>query len=243
MKFLDLTLDTPAANLAGDEALLEVVEEGAPEAPAGVLRFYESPVPFVVVGYGNRIGTEVDVEACAAEGIPILRRSSGGGTVVLGPGCLAYALVLPVAWAPELATVSGTNRFVMERHRSALAGLLGRAVEVRGHTDLALGDLKFSGNAQRRRRRALLFHGTLLLNFDVGCLGRWLRPPSAEPEYRAGRAHGTFVTNLGIGATAAKAALRRAWSAEEEWQGNLGARVTRLMGERYGCAEWHERWA
>ena len=151
--------------------------------------------------------------------------------------------VLPLAWAPELATVSGTNRFVMERHRSALAALLGRAVEVRGHTDLTLGDLKFSGNAQRRRRRALLFHGTLLLNFDPGCLGRWLRPPSAEPAYRAGRAHGRFVTNLGIDAAAAKSALRRAWSADASWEGNLEERVTRLLGERYGRPEWHERWA
>src|SRR3990172_4115245 len=76
MRRLLLTLDTPAANLALDEALLEQAE--AEGAEAEVLRLWESPQPIVVVGRSSRVELEVDQAACAARGIPILRRASGG---------------------------------------------------------------------------------------------------------------------------------------------------------------------
>jgi lipoate-protein ligase A len=59
MKFVERTLSTPAENLACDEALLDECEATGQE----MLRVWESPVHFVVVGYGNRIETEVD-SAC-----------------------------------------------------------------------------------------------------------------------------------------------------------------------------------
>lgn len=245
MRCLDLTLTDPAENLAVDEALLDAVDS---DGGAGVLRFYEPFSDCVVVGYGNRVATEVDLEACAGSGkvagampVPVLRRVSGGGTVVLGPGCLAYALVLPVAAHPELQSVTGTNRFVMERNRSALAELLGRPVAVQGHTDLTLGDLKFSGNSQRRRGATVLFHGTFLLDFDLARIGRLLRRPSAEPAYRKGRAHAEFLVNLGRTSAEVKEALRKAWTADEPWLEPLEDRVAGLMRDRYGRAGWHRR--
>ena len=92
MKLLDLTLETPAANLALDEALLETADEGADAGE--VLRIWESPQPLVVVGRASRVADEVDEASCRAQGIPVLRRCSGGAAVVVGPGCLMYALVL-----------------------------------------------------------------------------------------------------------------------------------------------------
>src|SRR5436190_1549788 len=97
MNLLDLTLPTPAENLACDEALLDAFEAAGGD---GVLRFWEPAEPFVVVGYSNQVAQEVDVAACDAAGIPVLRRCSGGGTVVQGPGCLNYALVLNIEQTP-----------------------------------------------------------------------------------------------------------------------------------------------
>src|SRR6185369_10225818 len=112
MKLLDATLPTPAENLACDEALLDLCEEAGVE----VLRFWESRQPFVVVGYGNRIEREVNVEECRRRSIPILRRCTGGGTVVQGPGCLNYSLTLRIPEGGPLTTVTGTNKFVMQRN-------------------------------------------------------------------------------------------------------------------------------
>src|SRR5579871_210269 len=106
MRFLDLTLATPAENLACDEALLDWCEENAAEGEE-ILRFWESPEPFVVVGYANRIEAEVEVENCQARHVPILRRCSGGGTVVQGHGCLNYALILQIKEDSSLLNISG----------------------------------------------------------------------------------------------------------------------------------------
>src|SRR5688572_16807135 len=117
MKIIDLTLSTPEENLGFDEALLEALENGSGEE---TLRFWEPAHYFVVAGYSNEINREVNRVACRGDRVPILRRISGGGTVLLGPGCLVYALALAIPERPELRTIGDTNRFVMERHRAAL---------------------------------------------------------------------------------------------------------------------------
>ena len=241
MKQLDLTLPTPAENIALDEELLDAAER---DAGGEVLRFWESPEHFVVVGYANKIATEVNVAACEQRGILILRRCSGGGTVVQGPGCLSYALVLSLANRPELRNITAANRYIMERNRAAIETLLERgcvqstsrskpdnsnapvnhdtlrlglrpqprSVQVQGHTDLTLNGLKFSGNAQRRRRRFILFHGTFLLNFDLALVNELLPLPSRQPDYRRSRGHMSFLKNLNLPADLVKSALWGAWS-------------------------------
>src|SRR5688572_23295776 len=99
LRLLDLTLPTPEENLALDEALLLALEQdlaggAGPPPPLETLRFWESPVPFVVLGVSGRLREEVDREACARAGVPVLRRASGGGTVIQGPGCLNFSLAL-----------------------------------------------------------------------------------------------------------------------------------------------------
>lgn len=235
---LDLTLPTPAENLACDEALLEERSEQGPGG-FGVLRFWESTEPFVVLGLANRWAEEVLMDSCRAAGIPVLRRCSGGGTVLQGPGCLSYALVLPMGQDGPLATITGANRFIMQRQAVALSAALGEPVTVEGHTDLALRGRKFSGNAQRRRRDWLLFHGTFLLGLNPLLLTTCLRPPPRQPEYRAGRSHEDFVTGLPLSSAAVREALRQAWGGGGELTSWPADRVATLVAEKYGRAGWN----
>src|SRR5436853_3254836 len=124
MKSLDLTLPAPAENLACDEALLDFSEENGGE---GVLRFWEPQRYFVVVGYANHVVKEVNVASCDAAEIPILRRCSGGGTVLQGPGCLNYSLIAQIDQNGPLHSITSANRFIMERNREAIASLLSRS--------------------------------------------------------------------------------------------------------------------
>ena len=238
MKVLDLTLPTPAENLACDEALLEAAEAGQ---GGEVLRFWESPWHFVVAGYANKLATEVNIPACTARGIPILRRCSGGGTVVQGPGCLSYALILRIEDG-FTRTISSANQGIMERNRAAVEAALQTppaTVHVRGHTDLALGDLKFSGNSQRRRRHFLLVHGTLLLNFDLVLVAELLRMPTQQPDYRACRTHGQFITNLNLSNEKLKAALCAAWGVSEQTKEIPESEIRKLVAEKYSRDEWN----
>jgi lipoate-protein ligase A len=208
---LDLTLPSPAANLALDEALLDALENGQ---GGEVLRFWEPRDYWVVLGYSNRLDTEVNAAACRAHDVGIFRRCSGGGTVLQGPGCLNYSLILDMEKNAALQTINGANCFIMSRNRDTLSGLLGREVRIQGHTDLAVDGLKFSGNAQRRKRRALIFHGTFLLRFDLAAIEKFLPMPSREPDYRKGRSHTSFLTNIDVPAEAINTALQQAWSAD-----------------------------
>ncbi len=246
MKSLDLSFPSPAENLACDEALLNWGEAGGGE----VLRFWEASEHFVVVGYSNQVETEVNVAACAARKVPVFRRCSGGGTVLQGPGCLNYALILQIAEQPSLANISRANRFIMTRNRGAIESVIGHrplTISVSGHTDLTLTShdwtpetqRKFSGNSQRRQKRALLFHGTFLLNFELALVNELLRMPSKQPDYRHNREHGEFLTCLNLPAVGLKDALCRFWNATENMHDFPEQFVHKLAFEKYSTPEWN----
>ncbi|HYG24742.1 MAG TPA: lipoate--protein ligase family protein [Verrucomicrobiae bacterium] len=235
MKYLDLSFACPEDNLAADDALLHASENGAED----VLRFWESEHVFVVVGYGNAVSAEVNVEACRSRGIPILRRCTGGGTVVQGPGCLNYSLIFRAPDEGPLRNITSTNRHIMDRIRDALAAAGAGQVEVLGHTDLAIGGVKFSGNAQRRQRSSILFHGAFLLDFDLSLITEFLPMPSRQPDYREGRSHAEFLRNLNIPAEAVKAAIRSHWGARDSARDFPHALMKQLAREKYARPDWN----
>ena len=200
LSWLDSALADPGEHLRLDEELLR---EGN-----GVLRIWETSHECVVLGHAGQPERDVHIAACRRSGIPVLRRCSGGGAVLLGPGCLNYSLVLPLEWESKWREVRYSLRWVMGRMRRALA-----VPELRceGQCDLSLHCRKVSGNAQRRTHRAILHHGTLLYDFDAARAERFLKPPLREPRYRAGRAHRDFLGNLPLTADQIKQRLVSTW--------------------------------
>jgi lipoate---protein ligase len=232
-RLLDLTLPRPEENLALDEALLDQLDEHGGDP---VLRFWESDRYFVVLGPSCRLLDDVHVAACEQDGVPVLRRASGGGTVLQGPGCLSYALVLPLIWHPALAAIRSTHQFILER----IAGSLHRwepAVACRGISDLAIDGLKISGNAQRRKRHALLFHGTILHAMQAELLTRYLKQPARQPDYRERRPHDTFVRTIAVPPKELKQAIAAAWGVAlplNVWPEARMAECVRKVLERTG---------
>lgn len=238
MRLLDLTLPSPTENVALDEALLEEADSSA--TPGEVLRIWESPSPAVVIGRSSRAADEVNLEFCREQNIPILRRCSGGAAVVLGPGCLMYSVVLSYALRPQLQPIDEVHRFVLGQNAVALSSA-GPNVTQRGISDLALDDCKVSGNSLRCKRHALLYHGTLLYHFSIDLLAQCLRIAPRQPEYRAGRDHREFVTQLPLSSQQLRKALHMAWPTDglaETWPREL---TEKLVFERYSRAEWNLR--
>ncbi len=234
MNYLDLTFHTPAENLACDEALLDFCEETGAE---DILRVWEPKETFVVIGYANKVTSEVNVELCQAREIPILRRCSGGGTVVQGAGCLNYSLILNFAENEFLQTITRANQFIMERHRELFRTRLHESVEIEGHTDLAISGVKFCGNAQRRKKNHLLFHGTFLLGFDLPLIQQLLKMPSYQPTYRNNRSHQEFVRNAPIAPEKLKRFLREAWNADSVLGRNPC--IPEDLVEKYQSTQWN----
>src|SRR5262245_56295038 len=126
MRLLELTLPTLTENLALDEALLLQAEDGGPE----VLRIWEWCERAIVLGAAGKLAQEVDEDACKLQRIPIARRSSGGGAVMLGSGCLLYTLVLRFDRDPSLRDLHASYRFILGQFERAMAASL------RGISDL-----------------------------------------------------------------------------------------------------------
>lgn len=211
MWFVDIHLPDLAMQLALDEALLEMVESAGPgSASEEVFRLWEAPSYGVVLGRSSQTALELQPSAWQEKALNIQRRVSGGATVVVGPGCLMYTLVLSYVQRPELRDLTACHRWVMTRLQAALNGIL-PGVEWQGTCDLVYQGRKFSGNALRCRRNALLYHGTLLYNFPLEKVSAWLREPPRQPEYREQRLHTDFVGNFPVTAEQLNAALRRAW--------------------------------
>jgi len=235
---LELTLPDPRANIALDEALLEAAEAGP--GPCESLRIWEPAAPLVVVGRSSQVAREVRLDECRRRGVPLIRRSSGGLSVVAGPGCLMWAVVLSYELRPELRMLDVAHRFVLATLVAGL-GRVAPGIVARGTSDLAIGSRKASGNSVRCKQRHLLYHGTLLYDFPLPLVGELLAEPPRAPEYRAGRSHDDFLVNLPATRDQLVDALIAAWGADEPlpaWPERL---VDRLVAEKHGRDTWNLR--
>jgi lipoate-protein ligase A len=241
MRLLDLSFASPEDNLALDEALLHQLQtvETSGERPVETLRFWESAVPFVVLGRSLRVAEEVDLEAAARAGVPVLRRVSGGGTVVIGAGSLTFPIVMSLNRHPEHRDIRRSMQAIVTTIAEALPidGL-----RLAGTSDLVWHDWKVSGHAQRRSRDGLLHHGTLLYGLDLPLMARVLREPPRQPEHRAKRTHLDFTRNLPLDAITMKEALARAWDATPvDGAGLLELPpIDHLVRQKYANRRWNE---
>ena len=112
---------------------------------------------------------------------------------------------------------------------------------MKGQSDLAIAGLKISGNAQRRKRHVLLFHGTFLLQFDLALIEQVLPLPSKQPDYRRNRSHGQFLANLGLPAGSVKRALQEAWNAFEPVETFPRETIALLARDKYATTGWNEK--
>jgi lipoate-protein ligase A len=258
MRLLELTLPTPEENLALDEALLDQAE--ADETAGEILRLWEPAAPMVVVGRSSKLVEEVKADECRRRGIPVLRRTSGGTSIVAGPGCLMYAVVLSLVARPELRAIDHAHRFVLGRIAAALEPCA-PGIRCRGTSDLVLSDqkkcppasahgpcgretpesaaFKVSGNSVRVKRNWLLYHGTLLYNFPVELIEACLPIPPRQPDYRGGRSHRQFVTNLPVSCADLRQAMIAGWQADEPCESWPREQTAHLIAQRYGLASWH----
>lgn len=118
--------------------------------------------PCMVVGSYQNICREVRVPALRKLGIPVLRRISGGGAVYHDLGNINYSLITrqegAVDYDRSLAPI--------------LTALNAAGVPARKNRtcDIAIGEEKISGSAQRSAGGRLLHHGTLLFDSDLEAL-------------------------------------------------------------------------
>ncbi len=252
----------PRVNLAREEAVARHVAAD-PRAPAPVLRLWRNAAA-VVIGRFQVGAAEVDLAAARALGAPVLRRFTGGGTVWHDPGNLNVSVVLRPEDAlfvadPELRRLPGLYRLVLEPlavAATALGVVAVRATERDLVVDRPDGTTaKLTGVAAWLGGRALLVHGTLLVDADLEALARACAGPGApgDPRWERTKSRRAAVTSIAreLAATGRAApsppavdlALLAAFGAggfvPSTWSPAELAAADRLLADRYASPAWH----
>jgi lipoate-protein ligase A len=168
----EITYDA-AQNLAIEEAILHAKIKGF--IPP-TIRFWRNRRA-VIVGYSQNVYAEVNLDVCAREGIQVVKRFSGGGTVYHDLGNLNYTIIID-AVDP---LVRGLD--IEKSYRVLCSGIV-QGLKNLGFTSdeisiispgsILIRGKKVSGSAQLRSRNVILHHGTLLVNSDLNVLKRVL---------------------------------------------------------------------
>ncbi|NOY08978.1 MAG: hypothetical protein GXP33_09065 [Spirochaetes bacterium] len=171
-----------------EDILVSVLNGGSP-----AYRVYEPSGVHIVLGAGGKAERELYLDRAETDGIPVLRRKGGGGTVVLSPGQIVVALAKRVSTRfKNVKFMREINRWIMDALTSAGIG----SIEHAGISDLAVGRKKILGSSLYRRKYVLFYQGSLLVNNDKNLFDRYLRFPDRVPDYRSGRGHSEFCTTL-----------------------------------------------
>ena len=246
MKLLNSQL-TGVENLAIDEALVDHAH--ADETFGEVIRLWEPTEPMVVIGRSSPLAQEVNLSRCQQDGVSVYRRSSGGQSIVTGPGCLMYAVLLDYRKRPELRLLDAAHQFVMERMLAAVKSTRfftddskqTEELKLEGVCDLTYRGRKYSGNALRCKRQAMIYHGTMICDFDTSLISKYLGTPKREPDYRNSRSHDEFVTQLPVSVSELGRAILSEWDVNQMIgmvPTSLQSIIDSLVNDRYSSEAW-----
>jgi lipoate-protein ligase A len=196
LRFLTFSTENIMMDLALEEAIQLNLEQGQGH---NTWRFWQPRTPAIILGAGQVAAQEVHLSAAADEGVPILRRHSGGGAVLISAGTIHFSATYLIEELEGGHAIRSTMSAVLKPIIKVLQAwgiFSGEA----GLSDLVVhsmeGPRKIAGNAQARKRKTVLVHGTLLANPNWEQMNRLLPLPSSMPAYRMERPHQAFLTSL-----------------------------------------------
>lgn len=173
------------------EDVLDAPEDGFAQ------RVWIPQTPVLVLGNSQSPDIELNIANVLRDGIPVYQRKGGGGAVLLAPGCVCLAVRFPKRSDWGIHDYFAAGNGMLAHAVAECAGL--RAVS-RGISDLAVstgnGERKISGSSLYMPRHGVLYLASLLVSARVDAWDRYLKHPSREPDYRAGRGHHAFVVNV-----------------------------------------------
>lgn len=152
--------NTGMMNMATDEAILSHVSDG--EVPPTV-RFYGWNPSAVTIGYFQSMKEEVDIERCKELGVDFIRRITGGGAV-LHENEITYTVIAPQHYFSN--DILTSYKQIGEGIINGLKRLNLNASFV-PLNDIVVNGRKISGNAQTRKMKCILQHGTVLIDVDL----------------------------------------------------------------------------
>ena len=151
----------------------------------------ESSLPALVIGISQNVEEVIHLDEAQRQQIPIIRRFTGGGTVVVDEGTLFCSFLFNKEGTAAEFHPSGILQWAHE--------LLKPAFHPRPFTlqesDFAFHDKKIGGNAQALANGRFINHTSFLWEWNKERL-KTLRFPPRVPDWRQGRPHEEFMGQL-----------------------------------------------
>ncbi|MCK4996195.1 MAG: lipoate--protein ligase family protein [Thermoplasmatales archaeon] len=174
-RLLQTGYNTAAYNMGTDRAVLVANSEG--KVPPTV-RFFAWKPPAISIGYFQSLEEEVDLYACGIHGVDYVRRITGGGAVFHDDE-LTYSIIIPESH-------SQIPKNIMESYGRICGALIKGLKEIGIESkyvpinDIVAEGRKISGNAQTRKLKTVLQHGTILTDVNVDKMFSLLRVPNEK---------------------------------------------------------------
>jgi len=167
--------NTAAANMAIDRAVLVANSEG--KVPPTV-RFFTWKPPAISIGYFQSLEEEVDLDVCEKLGVDYVRRMTGGGAVFHDEE-LTYSIVIPESHSQIPKNIIESYGRICGALMNGLKHL-GIESKYAPINDIITDGKKISGNAQTRKAKTVLQHGTILIDVDVDKMFSLLKVPNEK---------------------------------------------------------------
>lgn len=151
----------------------------------------EGSTPAVVLGISGKVEELVDQEKATKSSLPLIRRFSGGGTVVVDSSTLFITFICQKESHAFPAFPEPILKWSEELYKEVFNHPLFQLRE----NDYALGEKKCGGNAQYLKRERWLHHTSFLWDYSPQLMSHLLHPKKT-PSYRAGRTHADFLCTL-----------------------------------------------
>lgn len=148
---------------------------------------------YVVLGRSNQPETSVFSERIEADDVVLLKRPSGGESVVLTPSTLVVAFAVSLQQFPVARRFfEFSNSILLEAfNKLGLTGL-----SQRGISDISFEGMKIVGSSMYKGADRLFYHAVINVAELPGTIAWYLKHPPREPDYRGGRKHEAFITSL-----------------------------------------------
>ncbi|RPH96430.1 hypothetical protein EHM69_01365 [candidate division KSB1 bacterium] len=147
----------------------------------------------VVIGKGSDPALELNKDTILADGIPVLRRGTGGCAVVLTRDMMA------VSFSISSDTQLKSSEYFRLFNETVIRALKAQGISGLHHagtSDIALENRKIAGTAIYRNRNLIFYHAIINVAGNTDLIERYLSIPPRLPAYREGRRHSDFVTSL-----------------------------------------------
>ena len=167
--------NTAATNMAIDRSVIMANSKGI--VPPTV-RFFTWKPPAISIGYFQSLEDEVDLDVCKKLGVDYVRRMTGGGAVFHDKE-LTYSIVIPESHSQIPKNIIESYGRICGAIMKGL-GQLEIESKYAPINDIITHGKKISGNAQTRKAKTVLQHGTILMDVDVEKMFSLLKVPNEK---------------------------------------------------------------